>query len=115
MDDSRVRRMRAVQGEREKDLALLRRALEGSLSDEQRSAFEKMLEGLTEVTAQRCGLAPDKYKYDALTDKQRKWVAGVVGEPVYENLASARGLTTKIETIPMLRKENLPMKPPGRP
>jgi hypothetical protein len=54
-----------------------------------------------------------------LTEKQRAWVKEKLNSldvPQYENLIS-RGLVdgkSKVETIPALRRENLPMKPPPK-
>lgn len=91
----------------EKDRAILKQALEKpDLSDENRESFEDMLEKLN---------AADK----ELSPKQRSWVKTILGdaaEPEYENLFSSGKvpLGNPVETIPALRRENLPLKPPGR-
>ena len=54
----------------------------------------------------------------ALSDKQRKWLAGVyervTGEPQYENLVSSGRVPRgrEVETPAVL--QNLPKRPPGR-
>jgi|HubBroStandDraft_2_1064218.scaffolds.fasta_scaffold107277_3 hypothetical protein len=78
------------------------------LSENDRRAFRSMLNSLN-AGAKLC-----------LTEPQRAWVVGVFervfDEEVYENLFS-RGLVPvgrPVETPAVLRKENLPLKPPGR-
>jgi len=64
---------------RDEDLQLLREALEMELDGKTTKAFEDMLSILESVRG------------DELSEKQRAWVRRVVGEPVYENLASKDG------------------------
>jgi hypothetical protein len=57
-------------------------------------------------------------KREVLSDKQRAWarkIAGVGGE-TYENLYSAGKVPRgrEVPTPAVLRRENLPMRPPGR-
>lgn len=87
------------------DQKLLLDALElEKLDPSTRSAFEKMLEDL------------ESGERNMLSAKQRSWVRGVLDIPEYENLASkgklARG--REVPTPEVLKRENLPMKPPGR-
>jgi hypothetical protein len=55
-----------------------------------------------------------------LSAKQRVWVRAIYekffDEPMYENLASSGGLCRgrEVETPAVLRRENLPMRPPKR-
>lgn len=65
---------------REDDLRMLREALElGTLDDDTKWAFDDMLDEL------------GNGRQRELTDRQRAWVQGVLGEPEYENLASKNG------------------------
>lgn len=56
----------------------------------------------------------------SLTQKQRQYLGGIhermMGEPDYVNIASSGKLCRgrEVETPPMLRRENLPMRPPKR-
>jgi len=81
------------------DADLLRRAIAGKLSDEQREAFEDMLEKMGDR---------------GLTEKQRSWVKGVLDEPEYENLVSS-GKVPRGKDIPTPAVlQNLPKRPPTR-
>lgn len=88
------------------DKELLKLALDDDeLPDETREAFTDM--------QTKIGVS------GRLTDKQRAWVRNVLGdkaEPEYENLVSSgkvpRGV--HVESPPVLRRENLPLRPPGR-
>lgn len=87
------------------DMKLLRDALAvDELPDKAREAFADMLSQLRER------------KIKGLTDKQRRWAKEMIGEPEYENLVTAGKVPRgrEVPTPPMLRRENLPMKPPGR-
>lgn len=98
------------------DLALLDRALNAVLEKGMREsalnndwkdphdAFEDMRKRL------------ERFPQATLTDKQREWAANVAGEEIYKNEFSA-GLIPRgreVETPAVLRRENLPLKPPGR-
>lgn len=91
----------------ETDGKLLRDAIaKPTLSEETREAFQDMLEKLDA-------------NHRELSEKQRAWVKSALGddlEPEYENLVSAGKVPRgkEVETIPALRRENLPLKPPGR-
>lgn len=73
-----------------------------------RKAFREMLDRLENGRALE------------LSDKQRAWVRGVFervfDSPTYENLFSSGKLCLgkPVETPAVLRRENLPLKPPGR-
>lgn len=75
------------------------------LRDADREAFESMLDSLDD--------------YDELTHDQRQWVQRASGETAegdYANLVSSGKVSpiTKVATLPILRPENLPKKPPPR-
>lgn len=88
------------------DRRMLRALLErDDLRDADREAFESMLASLDD--------------YDELTFDQRAWVQRASGETAegdYVNLVSSGAVSSKtsVETLPMLRPENLPKKPPPR-
>lgn len=96
------------------DRDLLRQAI-GKLNeiDEREEAQERSLETFGSLLL----------RGRALTAKQRAWAAGVIAghyvepEPEYENLISSgrapRG--REVETPALLRRENLPLRPPRRP
>lgn len=90
------------------DMALLERAIAAASAAERDAAadaFRRMLAG-------RCKLTP----------KQRAWAEGVAegrfveAEPEYENLVSSGRVPRgrEVETPAALRRENLPLRPPGR-
>jgi hypothetical protein len=93
---------------RGKDLEALRKLLaDGIANAAWRDAFSSMLHSL------------EHGERVMLSERQREWVMSVLDEiepSGYENLVS-RGLVsgrTKVETLPMLRSENLPKRPPTR-
>ena len=79
---------------------MLSRALAGYLDRETREAFDDMLRRITD---------PDS-KNRALTEPQEKWVRRALAEQVAHPERKPNGS----ETPAMLRRENLPLKPPGR-
>lgn len=94
------------------DLALLNKALDvkfaDKLSAETVEAFASMRYDLTVYGR-------------LLSNKQRAWVRSTlealgVGEPVYENLVSSGVVkgSSKVPTLDILKRENLPLKPPPR-
>lgn len=89
---------------RDDDIALLKEVLDTAKLAHVHDTFENMLLKLQE------------HPTWTLTAKQRSWAQELVGKPVYENLASSgkapRG--REVPTPVVLRRENLPMKPPGR-
>lgn len=77
---------------------------EEELPDEQREAFTDMRQ---------------KLGSGKLSEKQRAFVRGVLGdkaEPEYENLVSSGKVSVgnHVETPAILRRENLPLRPPAR-
>ena len=86
------------------DLELLTEALGSELTESQRDAFTDMRDWLV------------GRKGSSLSQNQREWIMKVLDKPVYENLVSAGAVPAgrPVETIPLLKRENLPMKPPGR-
>lgn len=95
-------------GRSESDRELLGKLLNyrNLLTEKQRDAFLEMQERLNRNA---------KLK---LSPKQRRWAEIVLEEydPSYRNLISNRLVPSgrNIETPAVLRRENLPMKPPGR-
>jgi len=92
---------------RKNDLEMLSKLLaESDLDPSEREAFTDMQRHLRDRPSA------------ILTEKQRAWVRGVLVrfEPQYENLVSSGKVsnTTKVETIDLLKRENLPLRPPGR-
>lgn len=94
---------------RSKDLETLRKLLNvyKLTSDIEVGAFTSMRDDL------------ESNRYHMLTARQRAWAMGALSRfegAQYENLVS-RGIVsgeTKVPTIPVLRRENLPKKPPRR-
>jgi hypothetical protein len=95
---------------RERDLEDLNVLLDkhlAALVDKEVEAFVSMLGDL------------ETGRFELLTEKQRAWVKSrldKLGVAQYENLVS-RGLVsaeTKVPTIDLLKRENLPRKPPPR-
>ena len=80
--------------------ALLIRALGGYLDRESREAFDGMLRVLSIPGSRR-----------ALTPGQASWVRRALDEQAAH---PERTDNASSQTPPMLRRENLPMRPPGR-
>jgi hypothetical protein len=91
----------------ETDLELLDKLLDNYemlLTERQRDAFTEMREKLLEGVRKR------------LSEKQRRWAEKILQEweprPVASSEFVPRG--REVETPAALRRENLPMRPPGR-
>lgn len=80
---------------------LLSRALDGYLDRETREAFDDILRRVTNPQS----------KIRTLTGPQESWVRRVLAEQAAHPERKPNGGS---ETPAMLRRENLPMKPPGR-
>lgn len=93
----------------EKDGEILNKLLdlyEMLLTENQRKAFEGMRDYLSKGGKRK------------LSPKQRKWASKILNqfEPIYGNYVSS-GIVPRgreVETPTILRRENLPMAPPGR-
>jgi hypothetical protein len=94
---------------REKDMETLNTLLSnylGDISDSERESFEDMYEKLLSTLMEH------------LTERQRAWVKSVYDRcvPDYQNLISTgqapRG--KEVPTIELLKRENLPLKPPSK-
>jgi len=80
------------------DRALILRRLQDPITtDDERDVFEDMLARLED-------------RGQPLTEKQRAWLERRDAQPEYESLVSSGKVSsvTKIQTIPALRRENLP-------
>jgi hypothetical protein len=107
--------------QRQAHLTLLKRVLdlfEDEVNAYAREAFERMYDDMTTELPSRCAWGPAVWKKWDLSESEERWVLKALGEEPPEpdtRLTDGdipRGREVALPEI--LKRENLPLKPPGR-